>query len=191
MKIGLYFGSFNPIHIGHLIIANYIAQNTQIEQVWLVVSPQNPLKNTSTLLNEYQRLHLAQLAVEQNPYIKVSDIEFKLPRPSYTIDTVAYLKEKYPQHTYSIIMGSDSFQNIHKWKNADILRKENEFIVYPRDGFSIKQGNNDIEKVEIINAPLLNISATEIRKTIKQGKSIRYFVPDKVLEEIEKGGYYK
>lgn len=191
MKIGLYFGSFNPIHIGHLIIANYIAQNTQIEQVWLVVSPQNPLKNTSTLLNEYQRLHLAQLAVEQNPYIKVSDIEFKLPRPSYTIDTVAYLKEKYPQHSYSIIMGSDSFQNIHKWKNADILRKENEFIVYPRDGFSIKQVNNDIEKVEIINAPLLNISATEIRKTIKQGKSIRYFVPDKVLEEIEKGGYYK
>ncbi len=191
MKIGLYFGSFNPIHIGHLIIANYIAQNTQIEQVWLVVSPQNPLKITSTLLNEYQRLHLAQLAVEQNPYIKVSDIEFKLPRPSYTIDTVAYLKEKYPQHSYSIIMGSDSFQNIHKWKNADILRKENEFIVYPRDGFSIKQVNNDIEKVEIINAPLLNISATEIRKTIKQGKSIRYFVPDKVLEEIEKGGYYK
>ncbi len=191
MKIGLYFGSFNPIHIGHLIIANYIAQNTQIEQVWLVVSPQNPLKITNTLLNEYQRLHLAQLAVEQNPYIKVSDIEFKLPRPSYTIDTVAYLKEKHPQHSYSIIMGSDSFQNIHKWKNADILKKENEFIVYPRDGFSIKQVNNDIEKLEIIQAPLLNISATEIRKAIKQGKSIRYFVTDKVLEEIEKGGYYK
>jgi nicotinate (nicotinamide) nucleotide adenylyltransferase len=189
MKIGLYFGSFNPIHVGHLIIASYIAQNGGVDQVWLVVSPQNPFKNSSSLLNEYHRLHLAQLAIENNPLIKVCDIEFKLPKPSYTIDTLVYLEEKYPHNTFSIIMGSDGFNNIDKWKNIDVLKNKYEFIVYPRSGFVIE--NIEGFNLKTVAAPLLNISSTEIRKNIKAGKSIRYLVPDKVLEEIEMGRYYK
>lgn len=123
MKIGLYFGSFNPIHTGHLIIASFIANNTKVEQVWLVVSPHNPLKNSTSLLNEYHRLHLVQLAVEDDPLLKWSDIEFRLPRPSYTVDTLAYLSEKYPKHEFSIIIGSDSYMNLHKWKNADVIKR--------------------------------------------------------------------
>jgi nicotinate-nucleotide adenylyltransferase len=121
MKIGLYFGSFNPIHIGHLIVGNHVANNTDLQQVWFVVSPQNPLKPSAALLNEYHRLHLVRLAVEEEPRLKASDVEFKLPKPSYTIDTLTYLQEKYPQHEFSIIIGSDSFQNLSKWKNFELL----------------------------------------------------------------------
>src|ERR1700761_684466 len=135
MKIALYFGSFNPIHIGHCIIASYVADNTDVEQVWFVVSPQNPLKISASLLNEYHRLHLVKLAVENDPRLKVSDIEFSLPRPSYTIDTLTYLSEKYPQHAFSVIMGSDSFQNIAKWKNAEQLVRQYDLIVYNRPGY--------------------------------------------------------
>ncbi len=189
MKIGLYFGSFNPIHIGHLIIASYIANNTEQEQVWFVVSPQNPLKASSTLLNEYHRLHLVKLATEEDKQLKASDIEFKLPRPSYTIDTLAHLQEKYPQHQFFIIMGSDSLQNIHKWKNHEQLLKGYPFLIYKRQGFEIKEiPGADIRQV---NAPFLDISATVIRKMIKDGKSIRYLVPEKVRLEIEQNGYYK
>ena len=120
MKIGLYFGSFNPIHVGHLIIAAHVANNADVQQVWLVVSPQNPLKTSSVLLNEYHRLHLVRLATDGDQQVKVSDIEFKLPKPSYTIDTLVYLKEKYPQHEFSVIIGSDSFQNLPRWKNYEI-----------------------------------------------------------------------
>ena len=189
MKIGLYFGSFNPIHVGHLIIANYVAYNSTNEQVWFIVSPQNPLKNSSTLLNEYHRLHLVRLATEDNPKLKVSDVEFKLPKPSYTIDTLTYLAEKHPQHTFSIIIGSDSFLNINKWKNADVLLRTYDFIVYPRPGFEITdtQGAN----IEIISAPLLDISATMIRQFIKAKKSVQYFIPENVRQEIELYNYYK
>lgn len=190
MKIGLYFGSFNPIHVGHLIIASHIAQNGGVEQVWLVVSPQNPLKKSSSLLNEYHRLHLAQLAVDNDPLIKICDIEFKLPKPSYTIDTLTYLEEKYPKNKFSIIMGSDSLKNIDSWKNPDLLIKKYTFIVYPRQGFEIENNKKEI-KLNIVKAPLLNISSTEIRKNIKAGKSVRYLVPESVLDEIEKGRYYK
>ena len=189
MKIGLYFGSFNPIHVGHLIIASHIAQTNFVEQVWLVVSPQNPLKKSSSLLNEYHRLYLAQLAVENDPLIKICDIEFKLHKPSYTIDTLAYMEEKYPENKFFVIMGSDSFKNIDKWKNAEILKKKYEFIIYPRLGFNIIENKNI--NLKIVPAPLLNISSTEIRKNIKAGKSVRYLVPGKVFEEIEKGRYYK
>jgi nicotinate-nucleotide adenylyltransferase len=189
MHIGLYFGSFNPIHTGHLIIANHIAQNTLVQQVWLVVSPQNPLKTSSSLLNEYNRLHLVQLATQNNTLLKASDIEFKLPKPSYTIDTLIYLQEKYPQHQFSIIMGSDSFQNIHRWKNAPILLKEWNIIVYERPQFVI-----DREKlphnISVANAPLLDISSTYIRKQIHDKKSITYLVPAIVEDEIVKAGYY-
>lgn len=189
MKIGLYFGSFNPIHIGHLIIANHVINETDVQQIWLVVSPQNPFKQEGGLLNEYHRLHLAQLAVEDDTRFRVADIEFKLPRPSYTIDTLIYLQEKYPQHEFSIIIGSDSFQNLPKWKNAALLIRDYSFIVYIRPGAEVKDHFN--ARVNILNAPMLAISATLIRQNIQQGKSIRYLVPDKVRAYIEENKYYK
>ena len=189
MKIGLYFGSFNPIHIGHLIIANHVANNTNVDQVWLVVSPQNPLKHTSALLNEYDRLHLVHLAIDKNSKLRASDVEFKLSKPSYTIDTLTYLLEKYPTYKFSVIMGSDSFRNIHKWKNYKTLIKNYEIIIYLRTNFPVTA--NLLSNMTILNAPLLNISATTIRETIKQHKSIRYLVPDRVCDEIEQAGYYK
>src|SRR3984957_14698567 len=135
MKIGLFFGSFNPVHNGHLIIANYICESTKLDKVWMVVSPQNPLKPKETLLRDYDRLHLINLAIEDNKNLKVSNIEFKLPKPSYTIDTLVHLHDKYPQHTFSLIMGSDNLATLHKWKNYEILLKNYEFLVYKRRGF--------------------------------------------------------
>jgi len=189
MKVGLYFGSFNPVHIGHLIIASHVANHTDVQQVWFVVSPQNPLKQSSTLLNEYHRLHLVSIAIEENPQLKVSDIEFRLPKPSYTADTLTHLKEKYPQHDFCIIMGSDSYQNIDKWKNADVLKRDYQFYIYTRPGHPITLPSH--VKAEVVEAPLLEISATGIRKSIRANKSIRYLVPDKVLEEIERNHYYR
>lgn len=189
MKIGLYFGSFNPVHTGHLIIANHILNETDLEKVWFVVSPQSPFKTSNTLLNEYDRLHLLKLATEEDNRIKISDIEFSLPKPSYTTITLAHFREKYPDHQFSIIMGGDSFQNLHKWKNYEAIIKDHPVYVYQRPGFEITNHVN--AKLTIVDAPLLEISATQIRKFIKEGKSIRYMVPDIVREEIEKGGYYK
>ena len=189
MKIGLYFGSFNPVHVAHLIIANHILNETDIEKIWFVVSPQNPFKNESNLLNEYHRLHLVRLATEEDNRIKASDIEFGLPKPSYTSATLAYLREKNPTHEFHIIMGSDSFQNLSKWKNYETIIKNYPILVYKRPGFEIHETFG--ADVTILDAPLLQLSATQIRKYIKEGKPVRYMVPDKVLEEIEKGGYYK
>lgn len=189
MKIGLYFGSFNPVHVGHLIIANHLLNETDLERIWFVVSPQNPFKASANLLNEYHRLHLIRIATEEDPRIRVSDIEFSLPKPSYTSTTLAYLSEKHPEHEFSIIMGSDSFQNIHKWKNPEAILERYHIYIYRRPGFEVDI--TPYTKVEIVNAPLLEISATRIREYIKNKKSVRYMVPDKVLEEIEKGGYYK
>ncbi len=189
MNIGLYFGSFNPVHSGHLIIANHILNETSLQQIWFVVSPQNPFKTNATLLNEYNRLHLLKLATEDDPRIKVLDIEFNLPKPSYTSVTLAHLLEKYPTHEFSIIMGSDSFQNLHKWKNPEYIIKNYPIYVYLRPGFEIQNHVN--AKLNIVEAPLLEISATQIRQLIKERKSIRYMVPEKVREEIEKGNYYK
>ena len=188
MKIGLYFGSFNPIHHGHLIIANFVANNTDVDQVWFVVSPQNPFKISAALLNEYQRLHLVRLAIDGEEKLRAVDIEFYLPKPSYTVDTLAYLEEKYPKHQFSIIMGGDSFQNLPKWKNAEVIMSRYSILVYNRPGFDV---NEIRDNIIVLNAPLLELSATEIRKTIKNGKSIRYLVPDAVKEEIERNGYYR
>ncbi|MFM2362852.1 MAG: hypothetical protein RLZZ316_1754 [Bacteroidota bacterium] len=190
MKIGLYFGSFNPLHIGHCIIASYVLQNATIDQVWLVVSPLNPFKKEGNLLNEYQRLHLAKLAFAETPEIRVVDIEFGLPKPSYTIDTMTYLKEKYPEHVFTIILGSDGFQNIHKWKNAEILAKDYRFIVYKRPGYEVINKYIKVDYLEL-EAPLLEISSTKIREYIKNRKSIKFMVPDAVLKEIDAAGYYK
>jgi len=189
MRIGLYFGSFNPIHIGHLIIANHLLNETPLEKIWFILSPQNPFKINHSLLNEYDRLHLLQTATADDPRIKVSDIEFSLPKPSYTSVTLAHLSERYPEHEFSIIMGSDSFQNLHKWKNYEAIIGNYSIYVYKRPEFPVE--NTIGAKLVELDAPLLQISATGIREMIRDGKSIRYMVPENVIAEIEKGGYYK
>jgi nicotinate-nucleotide adenylyltransferase len=189
MNIGLYFGSFNPIHIGHLIIANHILNESNLERIWFVVSPLNPFKNSENLLNEYDRLHWVQKAIEKDARLKASDIEFLLPKPSYTVHTLAYLKEKYPEHTFSIIMGSDGFQNLDKWKNPEIIIENYSVIVYKRPGFEVDNKLN--ASIQIMDAPLLEISSTHIRGLIKDGKSIRYLVPSSIEEEMLTSGYFK
>ncbi len=170
MTVGLYFGSFNPIHHGHLLIANYLLQHTGLDQVWFVVSPQNPLKPSHSLLNEYHRLYLVQLAIEGENGLKASDIEFKLPKPSYTVDTLAYLQEKYPTHEFSIIMGSDSFQNLPKWKNYTWLLQHFPLYIYKRPEFETLPSYPGARSINVLAAPLLPISSTDIRRTIKEGK---------------------
>jgi nicotinate-nucleotide adenylyltransferase len=189
MRIGLYFGSFNPIHIGHLIVASHVLNETDIDLVWFVVSPQNPFKQSSTLLNEYDRLHLIQLAIEGDERMKASDIEFTLPKPSYTTNTLAYLTEKYPVHEFSIVMGSDSFQNLPSWKNAEAIIANYRLLIYERPGFEVTEITG--ASVEIMKAPMLQISATHIRKLIQENKSIRYLVPDSVEEEITTLNFFK
>ena len=188
MKIGLFFGSFNPIHNGHLIIANHILNESDIDKVWFVVSPQNPFKNAESLLNNYDRLHLVSKATENDLRMKASDIEFHLPKPSYTVTTLAYLKEKYPEHEFVIIIGSDSFQNLSKWKNFEIIVNNYQIIIYKRPGFEVE--NNIGAKILIMNAPLLEISATYIRDLIKKNKSIKYLVPENIEEEIKTNRFY-
>ena len=188
MKIGLYFGSFNPVHVGHLIIANHAANETDLNQVWLVVSPQNPFKQSATLLNEYHRLHLIKSAIEGENNLRASNVEFGLPKPSYTVDTLAYLTEKYPEHEFCILMGSDGFQNLMKWKNYEVIIKNHEIIIYKRPGFELIKIHG--ANVQILDAPLLQISSTHIRELIKNKKSIRFLVPDVVKQEIELAGYY-
>ncbi len=190
MKIGLFFGSFNPVHNGHLIIANYICQTTELQKVWLVVSPQSPFKQKQNMLREYDRLHLINLAIENNRFLKASNDEFKLPQPNYTIDTLTYLLEKYPNHEFSLIMGSDNLENFHKWKNNEQILARHHLYVYPRSGTE-----NFLQKshphIHYLNFPLLDISSTFIRQSIKEGLSMQYFLPDAVCNYIEENGLYK
>jgi nicotinate-nucleotide adenylyltransferase len=190
MKVGLFFGSFNPIHHAHLIICNYIRQHTDLQQVWLVVTPHNPLKDNASLLNDYHRLALTQLAVDNEPHLKAVDIEFHLPRPSYTINTLIYLKEKHPTTEFSLIMGSDSYSNLPKWKNFENLISNWKIYVYNRSG-TPEQKPYPGSKTQFVKAPLLELSATYIRNCVRNGHSIRYLVPDIVKEEIERNGYYR
>lgn len=189
MKIGLYFGSFNPIHTGHLIIATHIINNTALDEVWFVVSPQNPFKKSAGLLNEQHRLALVKIAIEGETKLKASNAEFKLPKPSYTIDSLVYLSEKYTGHTFSVIMGSDSFQNITKWKNYEQILSNYNIYIYLRLNFPVAE--NQPENIILLQAPLIEISSTNIRKYIKNGKSIRYMVTDGVMQEIEAMHYYR
>jgi len=189
MHIGLYFGSFNPIHIGHLIIASYARHTTDLQQVWLVVSPQNPLKPSKSLLNEYDRLHLIHKAIDADPNLKVTDVEFKLSKPSYTVHTLVHLSEKYPQHRFSIIMGSDSFMNLTQWKNYEYILKNHRIYIFKRTGFEID--NKIGADISVMEAPLLDISSTKIREMIKASIPVRYLVPDAVAKEIEDSRYYK
>jgi nicotinate-nucleotide adenylyltransferase len=190
IKTGLYFGSFNPVHIGHMAIANYMVEFTEIEELWFVVSPQNPLKDKKSLLEDYHRLELTRLAVGNDERFYVSDIEFGLPTPSYTIDTLTYLKEKQPNREFYIIMGSDGLKNFHKWKNADILAEQYPRLVYPRPGFS-KEEILSHKNTTLVDAPLMEISSSFIRKAIRNEKDIRYFLPEKTYKYIVDMHFYE
>ncbi|MBV6442275.1 MAG: nicotinate-nucleotide adenylyltransferase [Haliscomenobacteraceae bacterium CHB4] len=190
MKIGLFFGSFNPIHVGHLIIANYMATQTDLDKVWLVVSPQNPLKPKKTLARDYDRLHLTRLGIGDNPKIQASNVEFDLPKPSYTVDTLAFLKEKYPDREFALIMGGDNLATLHLWKNYEHLLTHYDIYVYRRPAFDLGEWATH-PRVRICEAPLLDISATYIRDCIRKGKSVRYLVPDAVWEYLESSNLYK
>jgi nicotinate-nucleotide adenylyltransferase len=190
MKTGLFFGSFNPVHVGHMIIANYMVEFTDLDQVWLVVSPHNPLKEKKTLAPDYDRLHLVNLAVEDNPKLRASDIEFHLPKPSYTIDTLIYLQEKYPKREFVLIMGGDNLGTLHKWKNCDILLRDYQIYVYKRPAYELGEFA-DHPHVHLFDAPLLEISASFIRRCAKEEKSIRYLVPDAVFSYLEDNPMYR
>ena len=188
-KIGLFFGSFNPIHIGHLIIANVMAENTDLDKVWLVVSPQNPLKPSKGLLHEFDRYDMAKVAVADHYKIEVSDVEFHLPKPSFTIHTLAYLSEKYPGKEFKIIIGQDNLESFKKWKNYEQILEQYELYVYPRPDVT----NTELIRhphVKMIEAPLLDISATYIRQCIKANQSIRYLVPESVENMIRLKNFY-
>jgi nicotinate-nucleotide adenylyltransferase len=189
MKIGLFFGSFNPIHIGHLIIANYMAENTDLDKVWLVVSPHNPLKKRETLADDADRLYLVELAVAGNPNLQASDIEFELERPSYTVHTLAYLKEQYPDNEFVLIMGGDNLATLHKWKNYEYILKNHQIYVYRRPNFELGELSTHTN-VHLFEVPMMEISATFVRQLVAAQKSIRYLVPDEVAEEIERSGLY-
>lgn len=189
MKIGLFFGSFNPIHVGHLIIANTMAHTTDLEQVWFVVSPQNPFKKNKSLLHEFDRLKMVELAISDNPKFKATDVEFSMPKPSYTIDTLTVLAEKYPQHEFMLIMGEDNLVQFENWKNYDKILEYYQLYVYPRPNTPAHNFKNH-PKVKFVESPLLDISATFIRNSIQSRKPIRYMVSDVVEEYIRWKGFY-
>ncbi len=189
-RIGLFFGSFNPIHIGHLIIAEFMATRGPLDKVWLVVSPHNPLKERKSLAPGRQRLHWARLAVEDNPKLAVSDIEFYLPKPSFTVDTLAHLKEKYPQHQFDLIVGGDNLATFNKWKNYEWILNNHRLHVYNRPGEQL--GDLALHPgVHVYEAPLLSISATYIRQCLQNGESVRYLIPEQVWADLEKTPYYR
>lgn len=189
-KIGLFFGSFNPIHMGHLIISEFMATQTDLDMVWFVVSPHNPLKERASLANDYDRLHMVQLAIEENLRLSASNIEFSLPKPSYTIDTMAYLHEKYPHHDFSLVMGSDNLDTLHKWKNFEVLLAKYVIHVYTRSDVPPVHSYANAD-IRIYQVPQLILSSTYIRQAIASGKSIRYLVPDKVYEYLSGSRLYR
>ncbi|WP_299382658.1 nicotinate (nicotinamide) nucleotide adenylyltransferase [uncultured Lacinutrix sp.] len=192
MNIGLYFGSFNPIHIGHLIIANQLVENSDLDQIWFVVTPHNPFKKKSSLLDNFQRLEMVHLATKDYDKLKESNIEFNLPQPNYTINTLTYLQEKHPNHEFSLIMGEDNLKSFHKWKNYEIILENHNIYVYPR----ISKGAVDNqftghEKINKVDAPIMEISSTLIRNAIKEGKNIKPLLPKNVWEYLDLMNFYK
>jgi nicotinate-nucleotide adenylyltransferase len=204
MNIGLYFGTFNPIHVGHLVIANYMADFTDLDQVWLIVSPHNPLKEKSTLLTDLHRLALVKIAIDDNPKLRASDIEFSLPKPSYTATTLAYLKDNYPQHNFALIMGEDNLRTLHKWYNHDVILKNHKIYVYPRvltvqeeaevTGINSHVGNDFADNANVVfcdDAPVMKVSASFVRNAIRDGKDVRYLLTEPVHKYIEEMNFYR
>ena len=204
MKIGLYFGTFNPIHVGHLVIANYMAEFTDLEQIWLVVTPHNPLKDKSTLLNDRHRFNMVQEAIFDSAKLKASDVEFKLPKPSYTITTLTYLQEKHSNHEFSLIMGEDNLRTFHKWYNHEVILEKHKLYVYPRvltvhEELEVKTISNDLlnnyrsHKNVIIcdDAPIMKVSSSFIRDAIKNRKDVRYLLTEPVYKYIDEMNFYK
>jgi len=190
-EIGLFFGSFNPVHSGHLIIANYMADYTHLDEIWFVVSPQNPFKSSEELLPETQRLALLELAILGDERFKTCDIEFNLPRPSYTAFTLAEIAKKFPLHAFTLIIGGDNLQNFHHWKDYENILQNHAVFVYARTGIVEQQNVGNHASVKLFEVPLLNISSTYIRQTIQAKKSIRYLVPELVRKEIERLKLYQ
>ncbi|MBC7642963.1 MAG: nicotinate-nucleotide adenylyltransferase [Flavobacterium sp.] len=191
MKIGLYFGTFNPIHVGHLIIANHLAEYSDLDQIWMIITPHNPFKEKKTLLDDYQRLHLVHLATEDYPKIKPSDFEFKLQQPNYTVNTLTHLQDKFPKHDFSLIMGEDNLKNFHKWKNYETILENHEIYVYPRVSSDLEHLEfKNHPKIHLINAPIVEISSTFIRENIKNRKNVQPLLPNKVWDYIDKSGFY-
>lgn len=190
MKVGLFFGSFNPIHVGHLIIANYMVEFTDLDKLWFVVSPHNPLKKKSTLLADNHRLELVHRAVKDDPRFMASNIEFKLPQPSYTINTLAHLTEKFPDHEFVLIMGSDGLETFHKWKNFEYLQTNFKRYVYPRPGTSGQLLAN-IVNGKVVDAPLIEISSTFIRESLYNNKDVRHFLNENVWKYIDEMNFYR
>lgn len=192
MNIGLFFGSFNPIHVGHLIIANQMAENSDLDQVWFVVTPHSPFKKKNTLLDNYDRLEMVHLATKDYANLKPSDIEFNLPQPNYTINTLTYLKEKHPNYQFSLIMGEDNLKGFHKWKNYELILEHHNIYVYPR----IAEGTvdtqfNDHPKIHRVESPIMELSSTYIRKAIKDGKNIRPLLPEHVWKYLDDMQFYR
>lgn len=192
MKVGLYFGTFNPIHVGHLIIANHMAEHSDLEQIWMVVTPHNPLKKKSSLLEDHHRLQMVFLATEGFPKLQPSDIEFKLPQPNYTVNTLAHLQEKFPQHEFALIMGEDNLNSLQKWKNYEVILKNHDLYVYPR----LNSGEIDPQfvnhpKIHKVDAPVIELSSTFIRESIKNNKNVVPMLPHKVWEYIDHNLFYK
>lgn len=192
MKIGLYFGSFNPIHVGHLIIANHVAEFSDLDQVWFVVTPHNPFKKKATLLDNHQRLEMVYRATKDYPHLEPSNIEFNLPQPNYTVNTLAYLEEKYSNHEFSLIMGEDNLKGFHKWKNYEVILERHHIYVYPRISENKTETQFDgHEKIHIVNAPVMQISSTFIRKAIAAGKNVRPMLPEHVWEYLDEMNFYR
>lgn len=200
MKVGLYFGSFNPIHVGHLIIANHMANNTDLDQVWFVVSPHNPLKDKKTLLEDYHRLALVKEAVDNNSKLRASDIEFGLEQPNYTVKTLAVLAEKYPNYEFSLLMGEDNLRTLHKWYNYEYLLKNYRIFVYPRavsvgEAENKQTGTDELSRhpnvVLLKDVPVMNVSSSYIRKSIENEKDVRYLLTPPVLKYVDEMGFYR
>ncbi|MBW6483675.1 MAG: nicotinate-nucleotide adenylyltransferase [Vicingaceae bacterium] len=203
MKVGLYFGTYNPIHVGHLIIGNYMAHYTDLDEVWFVVSPQNPLKTRNSLLADYHRLAMVRVAIENNTKLKASDIEFTMPKPSYTSDTLIYLHEKYPNHEFSLIMGEDNLRTFHKWKNHEEILNHHTIYVYPRALTEQEREESELKtnhepydffnypNVHFCDAPVMKVSSSFIRKAVKDKKDVRYLLTEPVYEYLTEMNFYK
>ncbi len=190
MITGLYFGSFNPVHIGHMAIANFMIEYSDLDQLWFVVSPQNPLKGKKSLLQDYHRLEMVRLAIEEDERFRASDIEFRLPRPSYTIDTLAYLEEKHPGTEFQLIMGADGLKTFHKWKHAELIVRKYHRLIYPRPGTE-KEAVRQIPNATLVDAPLMEISSSFIRRAIRQGRDVRHLMPARAYRYMREMHFYE